>query len=404
MTKANIFRLVLLASLGTLLVYSSATSAVVSVARTKSYQTALALDSNDSIALAVKADNLFLVRQDPATLKQVKQLARQSVRSQAINARALRLIAYTDEALLPEPKSREFIDMATRLSRRELGTQIWLIEKSVAADDAVGALRHYDIALRTNTAIQIPLFVQLTAGIELPVIRQALAPYIRANTPWAPAFLTHAIAASENPASVATLVKTAGGMPKGDTSRDLEKYLLSQLFAKGQFAEAKEYYLSLPEAKPTVLTSLDFNPDNMSSSSGMLGWQLVQGASTGADWSGGSENQVMAAFANSGERGMVARKWLFLLPGNYRINLTFGDASMLMTGAIEWTMNCLSDRQPISAWRSGPLRPTSGTRTYGVATVTQDCPFQSIEIAMTGGEAQTGAELVVQSARIVRQR
>lgn len=403
-SKIDIVRLGLLVLFGVLLAYASTTSALTSVVRSKNFATALAVDDYDPTALAAKADNLFLARQDRASFRQVKRLARVSLRSQALNPRALRLMAYADDGLLAEPKSQKFIDMATRLSRRELGAQVWLIEKNVAANDAVGALRHYDTALRTNTAIQLPLYTQLTAGVELPIIRQALAPYVRADTPWMRAFLTYAIGNSANPTSIVALAEAAGGMPKAETYRDLEKLLLSQLLAKGQFAVARDYYLKLPNAKPRILTSLGFDVDNMSARSGPLGWQLVQGASAGSDWSGDAGNQALATFANSGERGVVARKWMFLAPGNYRIDMAFGAASMPPTSAIEWSMNCLSEAQAVSVWRSGPLRPVAGTKAHGLANITPGCRFQSIEILMAGGESQNGAELVVESVQITRPR
>lgn len=404
LTKTNIYKLLLILSFGAVLTYTSATSALILVARTKNYQTALALDRRDPTALAIKADNLFLSANDRASLKQVMLLARASLQSQALNARALRLLAYSDDALNTSPNSRAYIDMAARLSRRDLGAQIWLIEQSVAADDAVGALRHYDTALRTNSAVRLPLFAQLTAGTELPIIRQALAPYIRADPPWLGDFLFYAIVNSANPASIVAMAETAGGLPKGEAFRDLEKQLLLQLFAKSKFAVAQKYYLSLPVAKPRVLTSLGFEADNMSLRSGALGWQLVQGASTGANWSGREGDQALAAFANSGERGVVARKWLFLPPGSYRIDLAFGAANMPDNSTIEWTINCLSEMQPAMIWRSGPLRPLSGSKIDGTAKIPQGCAFQSIEIAMAGGESQNGAELLVQSSQIERYR
>ena len=404
LTKIDIVRFVLVALFGAVLAYAAATSALTSVARSKNYETALAINGSDPTALTVKADIVFLARQDRASLQLVKRLARASLRSQAVNPRALRLIAYADDGLLAEPKSQMFIDMATRLSRRELGAQVWLIEKNVAADDAAGALRHYDIALRTNTAIQLPLYTQLTAGIELPIIRQALMPYVRADTPWMRPFLTHVISNSANPASIVAVVESAGGMPSGEAYRDLEKLLLKELLAKGHFAVARDYYLGFPSAKSNVLRSVDFDVDNMWTRSGPLGWQLVQGASTGSDWSGNSSDQALAAFANSGERGVIARKWLFLAPGKYRIDMAFGISSMPPTSAIEWSMNCLSEAQPVSAWRSGPLRPVSGTKAYGFVNVTPSCRFQLMEIAMVGGESQNGAELVVESLQISGQR
>ena len=67
--KIDIVRLVLLVLFGAVLAYASATSALTSVARSKNYATALAVDDSDPTALAAKADNLFLTRQDQASSK-----------------------------------------------------------------------------------------------------------------------------------------------------------------------------------------------------------------------------------------------------------------------------------------------------------------------------------------------
>ena len=400
LTKIDIVKLVLVALFGAVLAYAAATSALTSVARSKNYETALAIDGSDPTALTVKADIVFLARQDRASLQLVKWLARASLRSQAVNPRALRLIAYADDGLLVEPKSKMFIDMASSLSRRELGAQVWLIEKSVAADDAIGALRHYDIALRTSSAIQIPLYTQLTAGIELPIIRQALMPYVRADTPWMRAFLTYAIGNSANPASIAAVVEAAGGMPNDEAYHDLETMLLSQLVARGKHAVARKYYLGLRDAKPDVLTSLAFDPSNTAARSGPLAWQPVQGAAVGAGWFGDGRRPALAIFANSGERGLVAQKWLFLQPGKYVISVKYGESHMSNTSSVQWTLNCVSGIESKVFWQTALLRPSTGQVTKQAIDLAADCPSQNIGIAIAGGQEQNGAELIIDAVAV----
>ncbi len=338
--KAAIGRLAAISLIVAVLAYYSFAAALTAVARTKNYQVSLVVDPADSMALAAKADAIFLANKDPVTARRVQQLARASLESQPLNARALRLMGYTDQVLSAKPKSQQLIGLATQASRRELGAQMWLIEQRVARNDAVGALRHYDLALRTNAAIQVPLYTQLTLGIEIPVIRSALTPYVKAETPWIRPFLTHAIWYSANPLSIVAVVNAAGGMPKAKPFRETEILLLSQLVGKQQLAVAREFYLGLPNAKPGVLTSLTFVRESADLRNQALGWQLVQGASVGSAWSGNSEQQTLSIYANSGERGLVARKLLFLKPGSYRVGAKFGQSIMPESSSVQLTFYC----------------------------------------------------------------
>ena len=86
------------------------------------------------------------LRQDPTAVRAAITLGLSAQLGGEING-ARRLFAY-----------------AQALSRRELQTQLWAIEDAVSRDDITGALRQYDIALRTSRKAPDLLFPVLASA------------------------------------------------------------------------------------------------------------------------------------------------------------------------------------------------------------------------------------------------
>jgi hypothetical protein len=115
------------------------------------------------LALSRKADELFAEKQDPATLAKVEAMAKQSLREGALNPVAIRLLGYVADVRGDREKARELMLLSQKVSRRDFGTQLWLIEDAVARDDKKQALFHYDIALRT-TPSSFPILLPTLIG------------------------------------------------------------------------------------------------------------------------------------------------------------------------------------------------------------------------------------------------
>ncbi len=162
------------------------------------------------LALSRKADELFAAKQDPATLAKVEAMAKQSLRGGALNPVAIRLLGYVADARGDQKKAREFMLLSQKVSRRDFGTQLWLIEDAVKRNDKKQALYHYDIAMRTTPSSFPLLFPTLTGALDDPEVRAGLAPYVKAAPEWLLSFLPHAIGTSENPSYLVDVLLKAG--------------------------------------------------------------------------------------------------------------------------------------------------------------------------------------------------
>ncbi len=164
-------KLVAILAATTYLAWLSFIHAVASITWRQNPDTALYYVPDHPLALSRKADELFAQRQDPATLAKVEAMAKQSLRGGALNPVAIRLLGYVADARGDTKKARHLMLLSQKVSRRDLGTQLWLIEDAVARDDKRAALNHYDIAMRATPSSFPILFPTLTGALGDPDVR-----------------------------------------------------------------------------------------------------------------------------------------------------------------------------------------------------------------------------------------
>ena len=92
----------------------------------------------------------------------------------AIEMRALDLAVSGKES-----EARQLFHWSDRLSRRSLPTRLWLIQDAVDHGNVAGALRDFDIALRTTTDAQPILFPVLAKASSRPEAHDAACANIR---------------------------------------------------------------------------------------------------------------------------------------------------------------------------------------------------------------------------------
>lgn len=366
---------------------------------------ALRFVPNHPLALSRKADELFAEKQDPATLKKVEEMAKESLRGGALNPVAIRLLGYVADVRGDRKKARELMLLSQKVSRRDFGTQLWLIEDAVARGDKKQALYHYDIALRTTPSSFSILLPTLIGALDDPEVRSALAPFLKAAPAWLPAFLGEAINTADNPANVADVLVKAGPLPDRDDYRALSNNLLLQLAAKSKFPAFRQYYLSLPGAKDASLQAASLTKATVNLRYPAAGWQLVENPAIGGSFSQ-ADNQgrhSLAAFAGSGERGELMRKYLYLTPGNYSFAARYTAQDSAPDGEIRWELQCLSAAGNKNIWFTGnPVRKGKSSDTQEF-TLDTGCPNQMLMLQVAGGSGQLGAEFTLQSVDIIRQ-
>lgn len=354
------------------------------------------------LALSRKADELFAEKQDPATLAKVEKMAKESLRGGALNPVAIRLLGYVADVRGDRDKARELMLLSHKVSRRDFGTQLWLIEDAVARNDKKQALYHYDIAMRTTPSGHGMLFPTLTGALADPEVRQGLVPYIRRAPDWLPAYLSEAIATSNNPANVADVLVKAGRLPDNEDYRNLSNGLLAQLAAKGKLPAFRQYYLSLPGTRSATLTSVSLNSDTINLRYPVAGWQLADNPAIGGSFSttGKSGAQALTAFAGSGERGVMMRKILFLKPGQYRFRSSYSAVEAFPDSEIRWDLQCLRPEATSEIWTKTDRVVKGQSVSSETLNIPSDCPHQRLLLQLAGGGSQTGMEITINSVSL----
>lgn len=370
--------------------------AISGVTRIKAPQAALAFAPSDSTALASQADQLFFASpKNPPP--EASQLALKALKEQAINAKALRLLGYIADARGEPAQAESYVRMAARLSRREPGAQLWLIESSARNGDIAQTLFHYDIALRTKPDTQTILFPRLLAAIEDPEIRTALKPYIRGDNSWTAGFLFFANSNIKNLPALVDLIIETGGLADVEIAKSQELDLLSRLVAESFFNEARRLYLQMPGARPARLTSATFDASDRDARFGPMGWQLIDDPDAGGGFSGsaGEKRTSLSLFANSATTRPVASKLLYLKPGNYLFSARLSNLDRGDGGFLRWQLRCPAiPAAPI--WTIDSINASLRAS----FSIPANCPVQFLDLIASGGKGQTGLEATVASVAI----
>ena len=394
MAPGRLLRIGAVALLAILIAAHAGLTALAGVARARNPGLIARLTS-DPLAPVHALDSELRTAPDRIGSDRVAAVAREALRGQALTTAPYRLLALHYLARQEPRRASAFAAFSERLSRRDLTTQLFLIEEAVRADNTSAALRHYDIALRTSDGAKPILFPVLSGAIANPPIRQAVVPYVRGRAPWARPFVHFAVQdGDQGPGRAAALLIAAGAGRQADLIEAEGAALFDRLVEHNQFALAERLFLQVPGNGPQALRTAGFMRSTTTGPFGPLAWKTTNTGSVSAAFEGeGDGRRAVRLFASSGERGIFLRRVLKLPPGRYR----FTEARTLTAGGpqarVQWEMKCGVGRAFVPFWQ-GPANALA----YRVAnapgpTVPANCPFQVLELHFYAGDGQQGIEL-----------
>lgn len=377
---------------------SFATSLAISgVTRIKAPQAALLAMPNESVALASRADQLFFADPDSPP-REVELFALRALKNQAVNAKALRVLGYVADAKGESARAEKYVRMAAKLSRREPGAQLWLIEAAARSGDASTTLAHYDIALRTKPDTQAILFPRLLSAIEDPKIRSALKPFIRSDSNWAESFFSYANTNSKDLPVLVALILESGGLKDLQSARNQNLTLLGRLVNEGYFQEARRIYLQLPRAKASRLRQATFDTTDIDGSAGAIGWTISDDPDVGATFvkTNNERQVVMSIFANAATTKPITSKLLYLPAGGYVFAAHLNHIDRGSGGYLKWQLRCPT------AERLGAFWTIESSQRFMSAPIQIpfECPVQYLDLIVSGGNGQTGLEATIASVSI----
>lgn len=350
---------------------------------------ALRLDPGNAEVAAARSEQLL--RNDPAARDEAETLARRALRRSPLSAAGARMLATTRDLAGDTVAARRLMAYSERLSRRDLPTQLWLIETAVARNDIEGALRHYDIALRSTEASKALLFPVLINALAQPAVVHGLIATIAARPAWADAFLE---AASRGAADMGGMATLLGGLAKGGYS--LPDTVVSQATARlidaQRFDLAWEVYsASHPAAAHLNLRDPDFSHAGTGAS--RFEWDIIGGNGLSAEPRLQGSAAGLAYSAATGAGGPVARQLLVLRSGEFELDGRVLERSP-GSAAAQVRLTCAQGGQPIVTIAAG------SSSFAGHFAIPATCLAQWIEIVVEGGDNPLGASGVIGEIRI----
>jgi hypothetical protein len=359
----------------------------------------LRFDANQPVALATLADGELQKGGTAKSLIQAEALSLRALRAQPLNARAARVLAFARKGLKKnEVKASQLINLAAKTSRRDLGTQIYLIEQAVAEDDIPTALTHYDIALRTDRKASGLLFPVLSSAISLPEIRTKFAPFVAKQPAWLMDFYEFHVQTSNNMGSLAAI------LPRKSRQRDMPRLLslqsaiVQRLFELEGASQAYAFYATLPFFDKNRVQTANITTENLDNRHAIFSWLLFNQTSSGASLTSPTgikaekNQQALRLFAAPMITNIVAQKGLYLQAGTYQLTLSADLSEMTDGSKVLLSIQCLGKPpQPLVN------QAITSAKTALSFTVQNGCIGQLLYIRITGGTDRNDAQAIINS-------
>jgi hypothetical protein len=387
------------ASLGLAAAYYSAAASIANIVQSANPDLALRMVPGNSAALAAKADGLLLKNGAAMNESRVAKLANSALKTQPLNARALRLSAFAADKQNNAVAAKSFMRLSNAVSRRDFGAQLWLIEDAVRNDDIPKALVHYDNAMRTRTESHELLFPVLTQALEVPEVRTEMVKKIRNRPPWLYDFLNYAIVSGKQPQHISDVLQRAKGMPNTPQYNALEGVLIGNLIERATPEAARAYTLSLRGFDPKTLGETGFNNKYVNAIRFPATWWGISSENIEGEFiqrTGGQFDLFVSSA--SGERGIVARKLLYLPPGQYRTNPAFVDQSLPQGAELVIQIRCLNDGSIMPMW----VQSYNSKSTVSQANISSTCSAQYLDVEMINTNDRENAEVTISAIPIER--
>lgn len=334
-----------LAAIALIMGYTSTKQALALAIYRKSPDRAYALSPGDGRIAGALAEQIAAGDANAIQRAWATRLARQALVNEPLAASALTALALNTQLEGHTAAARRLFVHSDALSRRELGTRLWLIEDAVRRNDVAGALQHYDIALRTAKAAPDLLFPVLSNAIVDPAIMKSLAVTLAKRRPaWGDAFVQYLSDAQINPVISAALLRRLGtlGYPVPDTA---QVGVINALVAKNALEDAWSYYASI---RPGATRKQSRDPDFIAQLQlpSVFDWTPINNdAGINASVQRMDRGGIVDFAAPSTVGGVVLQQVQLLPPGRYRLEGTSAEIAQPRDARPYWQLSCMDGRE-----------------------------------------------------------
>lgn len=284
--------------------------------------------------------------------------------------------------------ARRLFTYGQMLSRRNVQTQLWSIEDAVGRGDVPGALRWYDIALRTNPELSEILYPVLSQASRDAKIRAALVRTLASRPAWSDSYVAFAAGQSKDPLSTAALfaaLRARGVAVPGSAQASIVSVLLDA----GKIDEAWRYYTTIrPGATRTRARDPRFAA--MLDTPSVFDWMTLNDNSVAASIQRTKDGGAFEFSAPAAIGGPVLQQVQLLSAGTYRLAGHSDGIEQDVRALPYWTLTCRGDGRELGRVAI-PNSAQAGGAFAGMLTVPANCPVQMLALYVQASDEIGGS-------------
>ena len=331
-------------------------------------------DANNEVANQRLITLLLKQFEDPKSLAEAARMTQHTARTAPGLAPVLRSYALLVEANQLNGDVPALMQMASEFSKRDLPTQLWLIEQRAASGDIDGTLAYYDTAMQTNPEVRAILYPVLGRAVSDPDLTRPIAEMLRKNPVWAPGFYRSFAEDKEALTNFPTLMAALGD----DAMRLIPKS--ARVAAALALMDAGQ----LEAAETVALFGMDAgNLSDFSNGKGRalppFGWELVRSGTVSADV---ADDNSLIVEGGRGAGGVAARRLVRLQNGSFTITGTMIAKGATLEQLPRLHLACRGRKQDNVIVL--PKAAGQGTFTFSESVSMPQCPFVEISIRLPG--------------------
>lgn len=371
-----------LAAVAAVLGYYSVTFSIAQVVVGNDPALAYRLAPYDGRITAAYATSLAEEGATPEGRARADDLAKLALRQDPVAVAAIATLGTNADVRGDKAAARRYFTYAQKLSRRDLRTQLWMIEDAVERGDVPGTLHQYDITLRVFPNLGETLYPVLASASGDPVIRTELIKTLGRKPLWGESFITFVAGNGPDPQSTAALFlglrRVGVVIPEVAAAGAVDA-----LLAAGQTHAAWSYYAAI---RPGADRRRSRNPRFVREleAPSQLDWAPVNDGGLATSIQGG----IFDFSVPPSVGGPLLLQLQLLPPGNYR--LTGHSIGIEQTQGTRpyWVLSCRGGRElgrvevPNSSVAKGAFS--------GTFSVTADCPVQTLVLTARPPDAVSG--------------
>lgn len=343
--------------------------------------------SYDGRLAAAHAAALITPAITPAERTQAGALSRAALRLDPTAVSAAATLGVVTLAQNNTTAARRLLAYAQMLSRRNVQTQLWSIEDAVGRGDVPGALRWYDIALRTKPELSEVLYPVLAQASRDPTIRAALVRTLAGKPPWSDNYIGFAAGQKDDPQSTAALF--AGLRARGvAVPPAAQASVVGVLLDGGNVGEAWRYYAAIhPGAART--RSRDPRFTALLETPSPFDWVPINDGNVSTSIQRTRDGGAFEFSAPASIGGAVLQQVQLLPAGTYRLSGHSDGIAQEARALPYWTLTCRGDGRELG--RVGvPNSAQAGGNFAGTLTVPANCPVQMLTLIAQASDAIGG--------------